>query len=177
MSIKWTKIINLTGRAIPRNFSLNFPSNRKQAQKNQQQYKPVFSSLLRLLITHFPHLSLVDDWMDENNQMMQSARTSTKQITQLMVVDAFEHLKICPSKTIKLLRFMLTKNPSDIWPLGFTLISYLKLILDDTVPRLSQEFHKQILIKLNTILPRHLWVMTINALMPDDTITNHFRLH
>lgn len=31
-------------------------------------------------------------------------------------------------------------------------------------------------IKLNTILPRKLWVMTINALMPEDTITKHLVL-
>lgn len=142
------------------------------AQKNQNDFEPLFSPLLRLFITHFPHLSLVDDWIDvEHNN-----RKSTKlrgNITELNVVEAFEEIQICPSKTIRLLRVMLTKTAIDIWPLANIFIRYFKKILDDSVSRLIQELYKEIWIKLNTILPRHLWVMTINALMPDDEITKN----
>lgn len=142
------------------------------AQKNQNDFEPLFSPLLRLFITHFPHLSLVDDWIEvEHNN-----RKSTKirgNITELNVVDAFEEIQICPSKTIRLLRVMLTKTAIDIWPLATIFIRYFKKILDDSVPRLIQELYKEIWIKLNTILPRHLWVMTINALMPSDEITKN----
>lgn len=33
--------------------------------KLQKCFSGLFSSLLRLLATHFPHLSLVEDWLDD----------------------------------------------------------------------------------------------------------------
>jgi integrator complex subunit 2 len=91
----------------------------------------------------------------------------------LNIVEAFEEINICPSKTIRLLKQMLLKSPIELWSHSETIIRYFKKILEPSVPRLIQELYKQIWIKLNTILPRQLWVMTINALMPDDTITKH----
>lgn len=142
------------------------------AQKYQNDFEPLFSPLLRLFIIHFPHLSLVDDWIEVD----QTNRKATKirgKITELNVIEAFEEILICPSKTIRLLRVMLTKSAIDIWPLAGIFIRYFNKILGDSVPRLIQELYKEIWTKLNTILPRHLWVMTINALMPSDAITKN----
>jgi integrator complex subunit 2 len=36
----------------------------QQAQKEQQNLSGLFAPLLRLLATHFPHLSLVNDWFE-----------------------------------------------------------------------------------------------------------------
>lgn len=145
------------------------------AQKNQNDFEPLFSPLLRLFITHFPHLSLVDDWIEVDDTSNKPVKTRGR-ITELSVIDAFEEIQLCPSKTIRLLKFMLTKSAIELWPLSSIIIRYFKKILDDAVPRLIQELYKQIWLKLNTILPRHLWVMTINALMPDDAISKHFLL-
>lgn len=142
------------------------------AQKNQNDYEPLFSPLLRLFITHFPHLSLVDDWIEVEHNHRKSTNIRGN-ITELNVIEAFEEIQICPSKTVRLLRVMLTKSAIDIWPLASIFIRYFKKILEDSVPRLIQELYKEIWIKLNTILPRHLWVMTINALMPSDEITKN----
>lgn len=142
------------------------------AQKYQNDFEPLFSPLLRLFITHFPHLSLVDDWIEVEDTSR--AHTKTRgNISELNVIEAFEEIQLCPSKTIRLLKVMLTKSPTELWPLASIIIKYFKKILDDSVPRLIQELYKQIWIKLNTILPRHLWVMTINALMPIDAITKN----
>lgn len=142
------------------------------AQKHQNDFEPLFSPLLRLFITHFPHLSLVDDWI-EVEDMSRSVGRSRGQITELNVIEAFEEIQICPSKTIRLLKVMLTKSAIELWPLANIVIRYFKKVIEDAVPRLIQELYKQVWIKLNTILPRHLWVMTINALMPSDAITKH----
>ena len=140
------------------------------AQKNQNDFEPLFSPLLRLFITHFPHLSLVDDWIEVGDRTLTKSRGK---ISELNVVEAFEEIQICPSKTIRLLKAMMTRSAIELWPLANTFIRYFKKILEDSVPRLIQELYKQVWIKLNTILPRHLWVMTINALMPNDTITRN----
>lgn len=141
----------------------------QHAQKNQNVYEPLFHPLLRLFITHFPHLSLVDDWIEVGD--IQAPSRNRVKISELNVVEAFEEIQICPSRTIRLLKHMMKKSAIELWPLANTLIGYFKKILDDNVPRLIQELYKQVWIKLNSILPRHLWVMTVNALMPNDSIT------
>ena len=145
------------------------------AQKNQNDFEPLFSPLLRLFITHFPHLSLVDDWIEVEDSSRKPEKSQGR-ITELNVIEAFEEIQLCPSKTIRLLKMMLTKSAIELWPLANIFIRYFKSILEDSVPRLIQELYKQIWTKLNTILPRHLWVMTINALMPSDAITKNAML-
>lgn len=75
---------------------------------------------------------------------------------------------------MKLLKWMLTKSPTELWPLAKTFIHYFKAILDSFVPRLIQKVYRQIWIRLNTVLPRRLWIMTIQALMPEDAVTKNF---
>ncbi|XP_055614252.1 integrator complex subunit 2, partial [Uranotaenia lowii] len=146
----------------------------QQAQRNQQEYSVLFSPLLRLLVTHFPHLSLVDDWIDEENISLES--TSNVIVSEFNVVEAFEEIDTNPGKTIKWLKIMMRKSPTDLWPLANTFIRYIKKILGSTVPHLIQELYKKIWIRLNTVFPRRLWVMSINALMPDETVTINFTL-
>lgn len=140
----------------------------QQAQRNHNDFSGLFSPLLRLLVTHFPHLSLVEDWIDEETQQL--PHYSKVQIQTFHVLEAFEEIDTCPSKVIKLLRLMLRKSPSDLWPLAETFIQYFRSILSSSVPRLIQDLYKQVWIRLNTVLPRRLWTMSINALMPDDNI-------
>lgn len=143
----------------------------QHALKNHNEYSGLFSPLLRLLVTHFPHLSLVDDWIEED---IISTRHSKVNIQPFHIVEAFEEIDTCPSKAIKLLRILNRKPPSDIWPLAETIIRYFKYILKSSVPRLLQELYKRIWIRLNTVLSRQLWTMTIHSLLIDD---GHLKLH
>lgn len=146
----------------------------QQAQRNHNDYSGLFSPLLRLLVTHFPHLSLVEDWIeDETQQLPHYAKV---QIQSFHVLEAFEEIDTHPSKVIKLLRLMLRKSPSDIWPLAETFIQYFRSVLKLTVPRLIQDLYKQVWIRLNTVLPRRLWNMTISALMPEDNVVKSHML-
>lgn len=160
-----------TGRKI-KSYSTEFLSELpikyllQQAQKNQHEYSGLFSPLLRLLVTHFPHLSLVDDWIEE--EVISSKPTINVSIQSFYIVEAFEEIEQCPSKTIKLLRLLKKMPPTDVWPHAEMFVQYFKKILGSTVPRLIQELYKHVWIRLNTVLPRRLWIMTINALMPDD---------
>lgn len=40
----------------------------QQAQKEQQQYAGLFSPLLRLLASHYPHFCMVEDWLNDDTQ-------------------------------------------------------------------------------------------------------------
>jgi integrator complex subunit 2 len=142
------------------------------AQIHQNDYEPLFSPLLRLFIIHFPHLSLVDDWI-EVDETSSAVTKSNEVINEHNVIEAFKEMHSCPSKTIRLLKVMLSKSSIELWSNAVIMIKYFKKILEPSVPRLIQELYKQVWMKLNTILPRQLWVMTINALMPDDAIVKH----
>lgn len=98
----------------------------QQAQRNHNDYSILFSPLLRLLVSHFPHLSLVEDWIEDETQQL--SHYSKVQIQSFHIVEAFEEIDMHPSKVIKLLRLMLNKSPSDIWPLAETYIQYFRYI-------------------------------------------------
>lgn len=140
----------------------------QQAHRHQHEFSGLFSPLLRLCLTQFPHLSLVDDWIEE--EKIDTTKKCNRTITELHVIEAFEEIDTCPSKVIKLMRLMLRKAPTDIWPLCTTFVQYFRKILGSSVPRLIQDLYKQVWIRLNTVLPRYLWSLSITALMPEDVV-------
>ncbi|XP_059612357.1 integrator complex subunit 2 [Phlebotomus argentipes] len=171
--------ILLTGRKV-KSYTMDFMSELpikyllQQAQKNQRNFGGLFSPLLRLLVTHFPHLCLVDDWIAEETITLES--TSRSVITEFSVIEAFEELEVSSIKAIRVMRRMLKKTPKDLWPLSGTFIKYFKNILRDDTPRLVTELYKQVWVRLNTVLPRRLWTMSINALLPEDQLIKNFSL-
>lgn len=136
-----------------------------QAQKNQMSYGGLFSPLLKLLATHFPQLSLVDDWMDDQVFGDTTRHVSEVTLSESAINEAFQCIEENPYKTVKILKAMLTKNPTDIWPYAELFVKYFKSVLGDQVPRHIQELYREVWLRLNTILPRCLWIMTINALL------------
>ncbi|XP_074100316.1 integrator complex subunit 2 [Cotesia typhae] len=150
----------------------------QQAQRDQLNYASLFSPLLRLLATHFPHLSLVDDWLDDEmiNIDSTAANYDNVVINELTVKEAFKNIKSCPSRTGRVLRQMMIMKPTEIWGYSETIISYFKTILDEKVPRYIQELYKQVWLRFNTVLPRFLWVMSINALLMEIPTVQNVRL-
>lgn len=136
-----------------------------QAQKDQMSYGGLFSPLLKLLATHFPQLSLVDDWMDDQVFGDACKHHAEINLSEMAIVDAFQSIEDNPYKTGKILKEMLNKNPTDIWPFAETFVHYFKSVLSDKVPRHIQQLYREVWLRLNTVLPRCLWVMTINALL------------
>ncbi|XP_049865631.1 integrator complex subunit 2 [Pectinophora gossypiella] len=136
-----------------------------QAQKDQMSYGGLFSPLLRLLATHFPQLSLVDDWMDDQVFGDYCRHQIDVTLSESSIHEAFQSIEENPYKTGKILKAMLSKNPTDIWPFAEIFVRYFKSVLGDQVPRHIQELYREVWLRLNTVLPRCLWIMTINALL------------
>ncbi|XP_014358467.2 integrator complex subunit 2 [Papilio machaon] len=136
-----------------------------QAQKDQMSYGVLFSPLLRLLATHFPQLSLVDDWMDDQVFGDSCRHQIDVELSESSINEAFQCIEENPYKTGKVLKAMLSKNPTDIWPFAEIFVKYFKSVLSDQVPRHIQELYREVWLRLNTVLPRCLWIMTINALL------------
>lgn len=96
-----------------------------------------------------------------------------------------------------LMRKLLLLPPKALWQVAHTFISHFRSILDEGVPRQVQglhffktlfeiaceilnffalcitELYRQVWLRINSILPRQLWVMTVNAVrlelsLPED---------
>ncbi|XP_071448160.1 integrator complex subunit 2 [Hetaerina americana] len=143
----------------------------QQAQKDQLSYAGLFSPLLRLLATHFPHLSLVDDWLYEelpNGTVENIKHKNHAPVSENSITEAFSHIQDCPARTGLLLQQLLSMPPTDIWPFAEIFVQHFKSILDDKVPRYIQELYKRVWLRLNTVLPRCLWAITTHSLIPHE---------
>jgi integrator complex subunit 2 len=134
------------------------------AQKDQSSYSGLFGPLLKLLATHFPHLTLVEDWLDD---MSINTEYKPVHISELMVVEAFDDIDTNPSKCAKLMQKLLKQEAIDVWPFAETFTQFARTILADTVPRYLQDLYKDVWLRFNTVLPRRLWVLTVKNLVDD----------
>lgn len=134
------------------------------AQKDQSSYSGLFGPLLKLLATHFPHLTLVDDWLDD---MAMTTEHKPAHISHLMVTEAFKNLETNPAKCAKLLQLLLKQEAIDIWPFAEIFCQFARQILGENVPRYLQNLYKDVWLRLNTVLPRRLWVLTVKSLVDD----------
>lgn len=76
-------------------------------------YSGLFGPLLKLLATHFPHLTLVEDWLDDMSLHLEYKQVH---LSEFAVVEAFNEMESKPSKCARLLRALLVREAIDIWP-------------------------------------------------------------
>uniref|UniRef100_H3D254 Integrator complex subunit 2 n=1 Tax=Tetraodon nigroviridis TaxID=99883 RepID=H3D254_TETNG len=142
-----------------------------QAQGLQQELGGLHSALLRLLATNFPHLCLVEDWMCEEEvtgtlpllrKMM--LPVSTCRYTQNQLHQAFQKLPSSSPRLMRILERLTLLSPGDLIPYAEALTSSMALLLEPAVPRRILQTVNKLWISLNTVMPRRLWVMTVNAL-------------
>ncbi|CAG9832502.1 unnamed protein product [Diabrotica balteata] len=134
------------------------------AQKDQSSYSGLFGPLLKLLATHFPHLTLVEDWLDD---MAMHTEYKPVHISEMSVVESFDEIETNPLKCAKLLQMLLKQEAIDIWPFVEIFAQHSKSFLGDNVPRYLQDLYKDVWFRLNTVLPRRLWVLTVKNLVDD----------
>lgn len=132
------------------------------AQKDQSSYSGLFGPLLKLLATHFPHLTLVEDWLDDMSMISDKKQT---RISEMTVVEAFDGLESSPSRCAKMLQLLLKQEPIDIWPFADVFMHFVQKVLGERVPRFLQDLYKDVWLRLNTVLPRRLWVLTVKNLV------------
>lgn len=137
------------------------------AQKDQSSYSALFGPLLKLLATHFPHLTLVEDWMDD-----MSIKPSKKNVyvSEYTVSEAFGNIETNPAKCAKVMQQLLLKEAIDIWPFAEIFTQFARNFLGKEVPRYLQDLYKDVWFRLNTVLPRRLWVLTVKNLVDDFSI-------
>ncbi|XP_060533050.1 integrator complex subunit 2-like isoform X2 [Cylas formicarius] len=138
------------------------------AQKDQSSYSGLFGPLLKLLATHFPHLTLVEDWLDDMAINTENKQKNT--INDYLVVTAFSEIETNPAKCAKLMQTMLKMEAIDIWPFAECFTQFVRQISEENVPRYLQDLYKDVWLRLNTVLPRRLWILTVKNLVNDFSV-------
>uniref|UniRef100_A0A8C3AHM5 Integrator complex subunit 2 n=1 Tax=Cyclopterus lumpus TaxID=8103 RepID=A0A8C3AHM5_CYCLU len=144
-----------------------------QAQGLQQELGGLHSALLRLLATNYPHLCLVEDWVCEEEvtgtlpllrRMMLPSNTC--RYTQSQLHQAFLKLPSSSPRLMRILEHLTLLSPGDLIPYAEALTASMALLLEPAVPRRILQTLNKLWMGLNTVMPRRLWVMTVNALQP-----------
>ncbi|KAM8899406.1 integrator complex subunit 2 isoform 1-T1 [Spinachia spinachia] len=144
-----------------------------QAQGLQQELGGLHSSLLKLLATNYPHLCLVEDWVCEEEvtgtlpllrRMMLPSNTC--RYTQSQLHQAFQKLPSSSPRLMRILEHLTLLSPGDLISYSEALTASMALLLGPAVPRRILQTLNKLWMGLNTVMPRRLWVMTVNALQP-----------
>ncbi|XP_059395291.1 integrator complex subunit 2 [Carassius carassius] len=145
----------------------------RQAQGLQQELGGLHSALLRLLATNYPHLCMVEDWISEEEvtgtlpllrKMLLTSSSCKYSQTQLR--EAFQNVLSGGPRLLRILEHLTLLSAGDLIPYAEALTASMGLLLEDAVSRRILQTVNKLWMVLNTVMPRKLWVMTVNALQP-----------
>lgn len=145
----------------------------RQAQGLQQELGGLHSALLRLLATNYPHLCIVDDWICEEQITGTDALLRRMLLTNMaknhspkQLQEAFSLLPGNHTQLMQILEHLTLLSAGELIPYAEVLTSNMNLLLEAGVPRGILQAVNKLWMVLNTVMPRRLWVMTVNALQP-----------
>jgi len=142
-----------------------------RAETLQGMFEGLFPALLRLATTHFPHLCLVEDWLRPDYSSAPTITSLNKLPSPSVLTAALSTVSSCPAAANLHLRQLLSLPPRVVWQLCPALVSNIDTVLGHTVPRHTQELYKEVWLRLNTVYPRQLWLLTVNSLTSPPAIT------
>ncbi|BFZ18552.1 hypothetical protein BsWGS_21591 [Bradybaena similaris] len=143
----------------------------QEALKHHNNCQNLFPPMIRLLNTHFPHLCLVEDWLDAHvGQMSRETRVFRRtpiSVRPEFIHEAFSEAQTHPSRAIKLLEQLMSINDtSTLKECQDTVVAGIPKLLEEGTPRRLQELMKKVWFKLHGFTPRKLRLSTVNALQP-----------
>ncbi|NXF35397.1 INT2 protein, partial [Nyctibius bracteatus] len=145
----------------------------RQAQGLQQELGGLHSALLRLLATNYPHLCIVEDWICEEQITGTDALLRRMLLTNIaknhspkQLQEAFSMLPGNHTQLMQILEHLTLLSAGELIPYAEVLTSNMNRLLSAGVPRRVLQTVNKLWMVLNTVMPRRLWVMTVNALQP-----------
>ncbi|XP_073258081.1 integrator complex subunit 2-like [Porites lutea] len=149
----------------------------EQARSRRQEFRGLYAPLLQLINTHLPHLCLVDDWLRQEEVFTAplSAASPLPNIkcSPLLLKEAMSSLQDNPCPALLLLRRLLRLEPSSLISYMDVLVQALPSLLEPGIPRRVQTLCCELWTKMNTVIPRKLWLATVNTLCPAETPVPH----
>eukprot|EP00095_Tigriopus_kingsejongensis_P000134 maker-scaffold946_size77891-snap-gene-0.17 protein:Tk00134 transcript:maker-scaffold946_size77891-snap-gene-0.17-mRNA-1 annotation:"low quality protein: integrator complex subunit 2-like" len=137
------------------------------ADQKQEDYGGIFPQLLRLCSTQFPHLCLVQDWLEDERILQSSNSAKAPSMTEL--TEAFACIQTCPSKLILAFRKLLQMPCADVWKFSNVVIGNVRAMLNPDTPRQIKDLYKCLWFEMNKVFPRKLWSVTCNAILHQET--------
>ncbi|XP_071540671.1 integrator complex subunit 2 isoform X2 [Panulirus ornatus] len=140
------------------------------AQKEQRLYAGLFSPLVKLLVSHYPQLCLVEDWLYQSPSADSRLGILPPRVAldPLSVTRAMEDAADKPGRLLVLLDRLMRMPPHQLWPLAAPITASMKCLLQPGVPRKVLDTYRQVWMRLNSLFPRRLWAMTVEGLLPEE---------
>ncbi|XP_076876530.1 integrator complex subunit 2 [Brachyhypopomus gauderio] len=145
----------------------------RQAQGLQQELGGLHSALLRLLATNYPHLVMVEGWIceEEVTGTLPLLRrmllpTSSCGFSPSQLHHVFQQAVHSGPALLRMLEPLTLLSAADLLPYAQALTANMGLLLQPGVARRVLHTVNKLWMVLNTVMPRRLWVMTVNALQP-----------
>ncbi|KAK4288012.1 hypothetical protein Pmani_030992 [Petrolisthes manimaculis] len=142
------------------------------AQKEQRLYAGLFSPLVKLLVSHYPQLCLVEDWLYQSppSHSRLGILPPKVPLDPQSVTRAMEGAVDNSGQLLVLLDRLMQMPPHQLWPLAAPLTANLKFLLQPGVPRKVLDTYRQVWLRLNSLFPRRLWAMTVEGLLPAELL-------
>ncbi|XP_077996243.1 integrator complex subunit 2-like [Glandiceps talaboti] len=142
----------------------------QQCQQQQYHYAGLYPCLLRLLATHYPHLCQVEDllgeevigWSDIVHHVVYPSNKLPCTPKELEKV--IDRVSTMPSESLIILNQLAHIQANQLMEFASVIVTSLTKLLDTDVPRKVQSAMVILWNILNTIMPRRLHVLTVNAL-------------
>ncbi|XP_036319768.1 integrator complex subunit 2 [Rhagoletis pomonella] len=143
----------------------------QKAEQYQIDYAGLFHPLLRLIISNYPHLSMVDDWMEEHyaSISVSSNLMLNKQIDRSLVIKALDIISTKSSIAIRVFKALLKLPVEDLAQYTDLIVENMPHVFQKNVPRIIQDLYKDIWLRLNSVLPTSFWKMSLNSVMNAET--------
>ncbi|XP_060560461.1 integrator complex subunit 2-like [Ruditapes philippinarum] len=180
------KTLLMSGRNVesyPDSLMSTLPINYliQQSQKRQDLYGGLFSSLLKLLVSQFPHLCIIEDWLEETMTPSMTTGDLTSATKPRCTIDNFRTalalLPDCATEMLIVLGRMLSLPVEELLPFTDEIVNCLPIILSPQVPRKVTDLVNRIWFKIHSLTPRSLRLATVNALRPQRKNAFKFSLY
>ncbi|XP_037934107.1 integrator complex subunit 2-like [Teleopsis dalmanni] len=142
------------------------------AQKNHNDYVGLFHPLLRLIVSNCPHLSMVEDWLEEYDVMHITQKCMpTRHMNRTLIVKSLKAVQSHPGLSFMVFKALLKLPTDEMAQYAELIVENIPKVFNEVVPRLTQDLYKTIWSILNTTLPISFWKTTLNMIMSSTDTT------
>uniref|UniRef100_A0A1A9W910 Integrator complex subunit 2 n=1 Tax=Glossina brevipalpis TaxID=37001 RepID=A0A1A9W910_9MUSC len=173
---------SLSGRKL-KEYTNNFLSELpmkyllQKAQQYHNDYAGIFHPLLRLIICNYPHLSMVEDWLEEhclhNHQRITVSLPATvKQIQHSLETADFDQLDSKPGRALSVLTALLKLPAEELARNSDLIVINLPKVFQRKVSRSIKNVYLDIWLRLNAVLPISFWRKSLTSIMASEDHIN-----
>ncbi|XP_005179405.2 integrator complex subunit 2 [Musca domestica] len=176
-----TRITNLSNAAISgrklKEYTNSFLSELpmkyllQKAQQYHNDYIGIFHPLLRLIVSNYPHLSMVDDWLEEHcshsnsQRVVRSPSNLSMQLQESLKKINFDKLDTEPGKAIPVLKALMKLPAEELAQNADVIVRNLPKVFRRQVPRSIKNLYLDIWLRLNGVLPISFWRKSLASIM------------